>query len=239
MNRIAVIDLGTGNLRSVARALEAAAGEGCEVRVSAAAPDVLRADRVVFPGQSAIGSVMDRLRGDPALLQALLRALEAKPFLGICIGLQALYAHSSEDDGVQGLDILGGDVRHFLEAGGTDGALIDPVSGRRLKIPHMGWNTVLQNSEQKGDQEGGGKDGQAGGHPLWRGIPQDAWFYFVHSYCAIADEPGEVYGTTRYGVNFAAAAGRANVFAVQFHPEKSQRNGLALLGNFIRWDGAS
>lgn len=239
MNRIAVIDPGTGNLRSVARALETAAGKGCEVRVTAAASEVLQADRVVFPGQSAIGSVMDRLRGDPALLQAMLEAIEAKPFLGICIGLQALYAHSSEDGGVEGLDILGGDVRHFLEAGGTNGALIDPVSGRRLKIPHMGWNTVLRSSSRERDEEGGGEGGQPGDHPLWRGIPQDAWFYFVHSYCAMADAPGEVYGTTRYGVDFAAAAGRANVFAVQFHPEKSQRNGLALLGNFIRWDGAS
>jgi glutamine amidotransferase len=231
MNRIAVIDLGTGNLRSVARALETAAGNGCEVRVSDAASDVSRADRVVFPGQSAIGSVMDKLRGDRALLEALLEAIEAKPFLGICIGLQALYAHSSEDGGVRGLDILGGGVRHFLEAGGVDGALTDPESGRRLKIPHMGWNNV--------HQDGGQNGGHDGGHPLWRGIGQDAWFYFVHSYCAISKTPGEVYGTTSYGVEFAAAAGRANVFAVQFHPEKSQRNGLELLGNFVRWDGAS
>lgn len=224
MNRIVVIDLGTGNLRSVSRAVQAAAGDGCEVRVSDSAWDVERADRVVFPGQSAMGSVMERLRGNGALLEALLEAVAAKPFLGICIGLQAMYARSSEDGGVECLGVLGGEVRHFLEGrDGGDEGLTDPRTGRRLKIPHMGWNNVRQ------DQS----------HPLWRGIPSDAWFYFVHSYCAFSNEPAEVYGTTRYGLEFAAAAGRRNVFAVQFHPEKSQRNGLELLANFAVWDGAA
>lgn len=221
MERIAVIDLGTGNLRSVARALEAAGG-ACDVRVSNAAADVAGADRVVFPGQSAMGAVMERLRGDPGLLEALMAAIESKPFLGICIGLQALYRHSSEDGGVRGLDILDGEVRHFLEVGDADaGALTDPHSGRRLKIPHMGWNNLRQVRD----------------HPLWQGIDQDAWFYFVHSYCAFDGAASQVFGRTRHGLEFDAAAGRGNIFAVQFHPEKSQRNGLQLLANFVTWDG--
>jgi len=224
MSRIAVIDLGTGNLRSVARALETAAGAGCEVRVTESADEVARADRVVFPGQSAIGSVMARLRGNPGLLKAVLEAIENKPFLGICIGLQALYRYSTEDGGVECLGVLDGEVRHFLEASGErQAALTDPETGARLKVPHMGWNTVRLDRD----------------HPLWRGIEPDSWFYFVHSYCAFPDAAGEVFGTTTHGVDFAAAAARGNVFAVQFHPEKSQRNGLELLGNFVNWDGAS
>jgi len=222
MNRIAVIDLGTGNLRSVARALETAGGGGCEVRVTAEAAQVAAADRVVFPGQSAIRSVMERLRGDHALHDAVLDAVRGRPFLGICIGLQALYGRSSEDGGVTCLNILDGEVLHFLEAAGED-AFHDPGSGARLKIPHMGWNRVRQNR----------------GHPMWRGIEQDAWFYFVHSYCAVPGSDAELYGSTEYGLQFAAAAARGNVFAVQFHPEKSQHHGLQLLGNFIGWDGAS
>jgi glutamine amidotransferase len=222
MKRIAVIDLGTGNLRSVARALETAAGGGCDVHVTSDAGEVARADKVVFPGQSAIASVMERLRGEPSLLQALLEALDSKPFLGICIGLQALYAHSSEDGGVEGLGILQGEVRHFLEARRDDaGAFTDPGTGVKLKIPHMGWNNLRQVRT----------------HRLLRGIDQDAWFYFVHSYCSFSGPADEVYGTTTYGLDFDAAAGRGNVFAVQFHPEKSQRNGLKLLGNFVAWDG--
>lgn len=222
MNRIAVIDLGTGNLRSVARALETAGGARCEVTVTDAAADVAGADRVVFPGQSAMGSVMDRLRANPPLLDAVAGAIQGKPFLGICIGLQALYGHSSEDGGVDGLGVLAGEVRHFLEAGGQRAGTLADEAGHRLKIPHMGWNNVRQQRS----------------HPLWLGIAQDAWFYFVHSYCAFSGVRDEVYGTATYGLEFAAAAGRGNVFAVQFHPEKSQRNGLELLGNFVAWDGA-
>lgn len=223
MKRIAVIDLGTGNLRSVARALETASGGGWVIQVTSAAEDVDGADKVVFPGQSAIASVMDRLRRDTDLLESLMSAIRSRPFLGICIGLQALYEHSTEDGGVDGLGILTGRVEHFLEAqqGDDSGALTDPARGYRLKIPHMGWNNLRQVRD----------------HPLWRGIEQDAWFYFVHSYCSFTGAPGEVYGKTSYGLLFDAAAGRDNVFAVQFHPEKSQRNGLQLLGNFLNWDG--
>jgi imidazole glycerol-phosphate synthase subunit HisH len=167
---------------------------------------------------------MERLRGNPALLDAVMEAIDTRPFLGICIGLQALYGYSSEDGGVECLGVLKGEVRHFLEArGGGSGDFTDPESGARLKIPHMGWNNVRLDRD----------------HPLWRGIGQDSWFYFVHSYCALPDSRDQICGTTRYGVDFAAAAARGNVFAVQFHPEKSQRNGLELLGNFINWDGTS
>lgn len=223
MNRIAVIDLGTGNLRSVARALETAGGAGCEVLITESAGDVARADRVVFPGQSAIGSVMDRLRGNAALLAAVVEAMKSKPFLGICIGLQALYEYSSEDGGVECLGVLHGEVRHFLEAPGSTEAFTEPGTGRRLKIPHMGWNNARRTRP----------------HPLWDGIDQDAWFYFVHSYCALPAADEEVCATATYGLVFAAAASKGNLFAVQFHPEKSQRNGLTLLANFTRWDGTS
>jgi len=222
MNRIVVIDLGTGNLRSVARALETVAPSGSEIRVTESAREVAGAERVVLPGQSAMGSVMARLRGNEDLLEAVNEALRDKPFLGICIGLQALYAHSSEDGGVACLGLLQGAVRHFREVSGDpDGRFIDPATGARLKIPHMGWNNVHQSRT----------------HALWRGIDQDAWFYFVHSYCAFPDTAEEVFATTDYGLGFTAAAGRGNVFAVQFHPEKSQRNGLELLTNFTAWDG--
>lgn len=221
MNRITVIDLGTGNLRSVARALETVAGGACEVRVSDVAEDVSSADKVVFPGQSAIGSCMGKLRGNGALFEALVEATETKPFLGICIGLQALYGHSSEDGGVECLNVLQGEVRHFLDAPGGPEAFGPAENGRKLKIPHMGWNNVRQTVD----------------HPLWRGIGQDAWFYFVHSYCAFPNAEDEIYGIARHGLDFAAAGGKQNVFAVQFHPEKSQRNGLELLRNFIQWNG--
>jgi glutamine amidotransferase len=221
MTRITVIDLGTGNLRSVARALETVAEGSCDVRVSDTAEDVAGADKIVFPGQSAIGSCMDKLRSDNHLFEAVVEATRTRPFLGICIGLQALYGHSSEDGGVECLHILDGEVRHFLEAPGGPEAFAAAADGTKLKIPHMGWNNVHRTVD----------------HPLWRGIEQDAWFYFVHSYCAFPAVDGEAYGTARHGLDFAAAAGKRNLFAVQFHPEKSQRNGLELLKNFIQWDG--
>lgn len=221
MTCITVIDLGTGNLRSVARALEKASDGGCEIRVSDKAEDVADADKVVFPGQSAIGSCMEKLRSGGDLFKALAEAVETRPFLGICIGLQALFSHSSEDGGVECLHVLDGEVLHFLEAPGGPDAFAAAGNGLRLKIPHMGWNNVYQTIE----------------HPLWYGIEQEAWFYFVHSYCVFPAAEREVYATTWHGLNFAAAAGKRNLFAVQFHPEKSQRNGLKLLKNFIQWDG--
>ncbi len=214
MNSVAVIDYGMGNLRSVCKALEHVAPAASVVLTSD--PDVLvRADRVVFPGQGAIGgcvAALDRL----SLRAAVLQVMNTKPFLGICLGLQALYEFSEEGGGTPALGVLPGTVPLFPRE-----QMRDPGTGQRLKVPHMGWNQVHQVAE----------------HPLWQGIPQDARFYFVHSYYADSGDRKQVMGVTEYGIRFTSAAGRENIFAVQFHPEKSQHAGLRLLGNFVRWDG--
>lgn len=207
MDTVAVIDYGMGNLRSVCKAIEHVAPKA-SVRL-AADPDAIRsADRVVFPGQGAIGGCVRALDAG-GMRQALLDALETKPFLGLCLGLQALYEFSDEDEGTRGLGVLPGRVRRF------------PPGTPQTKVPHMGWNEVRQTVP----------------HPLWKGIGQNTRFYFVHSYYAESRDPAAVAGTTDYTVRFTSAAARANIFAVQFHPEKSQQPGLRLLENFMRWDG--
>jgi glutamine amidotransferase len=213
MTTVAVIDYGMGNLRSVVKAIEHVAPKA-NVTLTASAEAVRRADRVVFPGQGAIGGCMTALaRG--GLREALLAALADKPFLGICLGLQALYEWSEEGGGTPGFGILRGAVRRFRPERLRDEA------GRPLKVPHMGWNQVHRLKD----------------HPLWRGIPQDARFYFVHSYYADSAVHADIAGQTEYAVQFTSAAARANIFAVQFHPEKSQKAGLRLLENFVAWDG--
>jgi glutamine amidotransferase len=212
MTTVAVLDYGMGNLRSVCKAIEHVAPQARVVLTSDAA-DLRRAARVVFPGQGAITGCMTAL-GSAGLREALQDSLRTRPFLGICLGLQALYESSEEGGGTNCLGILPGRVRHFPPAR-------DPASGQPLKIPHMGWNQVRQERA----------------HPLWSDIPQDARFYFVHSYYAESAISGDAVGTTEYGLRFTAAAARDNIFAVQFHPEKSQRAGLKLLENFINWDG--
>lgn len=207
MSTVAVIDYGMGNLRSVCKALARVAPDA-NVRLAADAASVRAADRVVFPGQGAIGGCITAL-GRDGLQAAVLDAIKTKPFLGICLGLQALYDHSEEGGGIDGLGILPGRVRRF--------APTDPT----LKVPHMGWNQVQQTTA----------------HPLWSGIAPNTRFYFVHSYYADTADPRWVTGTTDYGVRFTSAAARANIFAVQFHPEKSQQAGLTLLKNFMAWNG--
>lgn len=209
MTRVAIIDYGMGNLRSVAKAIEHVA-PGTEVIVSSEATTVAAADRVVFPGQGAMPDCMRELdaRG---LRQAVLDAAANKPFLGICIGLQMLFQHSQEGD-VPGLGILAGDVRRFVDP-------VDPHSGARLKVPHMGWNGVRQTRE----------------HALWDGIGDDERFYFVHSYYVQPLDTALIAGQTDYGAVFTSAIARDNIFAVQFHPEKSAQAGLRLLANFIGW----
>ncbi len=200
-----------GNLRSVAKALEHVAPKA-RVVLAADARTIAAADRVVFPGQGAIRGCMQALLRDE-LREAVMQAARERPFLGICLGLQALYEHSEEGGGVAGLGLLAGSVRLFM-------APVD-ATGARLKVPHMGWNQVRQRCP----------------HPLWEGIADETRFYFVHSYYADAADAAETIGVTDYGVRFTSAAAYGNIFAVQFHPEKSQRAGLRLLQNFMAWDG--
>ena len=212
-DRIAVIDYGMGNLHSVAKALEHVA-PGARVVITTEPRELERADRVVFPGVGAIGDCMREFRA-AGFASALVAAIAQKPVLAICVGMQALMAHSEESGGVDCLGLLPGRVRFF-------GAPLIDTDGERLKVPHMGWNVVHQTVD----------------HPLWHGIAQDARFYFVHSYWVETDAK-LIAGTCDYGVQFAAALHRGNLFAVQFHPEKSHTDGLRLLANFATWKGGN
>jgi len=207
MTTVAVVDYGMGNLRSVAKAIEHVA-PNAKVIVTAEASVVAAADRVVVPGQGAMPDCMREL-GARGLRDAVIRAAAEKPFLGICIGLQMLFEHSEEGD-VPGLGILAGRVRRFPA---------DVVEAQGLKVPHMGWNEVAP----------------AAPHPMWSGIDERTRFYFVHSYYVEPATPDVIAGSTVYGMPFTSAVARANIFAVQFHPEKSAEAGLRLLANFIDW----
>ena len=211
MSTVLIADFGTGNLHSVINAIEVVGG-GYDVVASRSPEQILAADRVVLPGQGAIGTWMSEFE-TREIRAAVEQALRTKPVLGICLGLQALYEHSDEDGGVAGLNVFAGRVERF------DHQLMD--AGRRIKVPHMGWSAVHQH----------------GSHPLWNGIAQDTRFYFVHSYFARSACETEVAAVADYGLQFTCAAARENVFAVQFHPEKSRQQGLKLLSNFLAWDG--
>ena len=203
MNTVAVIDYGMGNLHSVAKALETAVPE-----------QIRAADRVVLPGVGAIRDCMAEIVR-LGLDEVIHDVVKSKPFLGVCVGLQALMDHSAENDGTQCLGVFPGSVEAFSSP------LYDLVSNARLKVPHMGWNHVNQMVN----------------HPLWRNIPQDSRFYFVHSYYVQPDSPEPIAASTDYGHAFASALARENIFAVQFHPEKSAKVGLMLYSNFVHWDG--
>jgi glutamine amidotransferase len=220
---IAVVDYGMGNLRSVRQALRAVAPDA-SIAVTDDPREVGLATRVVFPGQGAMPDCMRELdaRG---LREAVLEAARSKPFLGICIGLQMLFEHSAEGD-VPGLGILPGKVVRFA-ANLRDG------QGNKLKVPHMGWNQVHR-IEQPASTVGGSQ--KVDEHPLWAGIPQDARFYFVHSYYVQPQDDTLVQATSCYPQPFTCAVARDNLFAVQFHPEKSQSAGLTLLRNFVNWN---
>ncbi len=211
---VAVIDYGMGNLHSVASALQHVGAD--KVVVTHDAEQIRRADRVVFPGVGAIRDCMAeirRLKCDELLAQALEE--QHVPVLAICVGLQAMMSRSEENGGVDCLDMIPGEVRYF-------GASLKDRQGERKKVPHMGWNEVRQVRP----------------HPMWRDIADGARFYFVHSYYVHAADRDLVAGSVDYGVSADAALARDNLFAVQFHPEKSADAGLQLLRNFIQWDGS-
>lgn len=214
---IAVVDYGMGNLRSVSKALEHVVDDSQRVIVSSDAEEIANAERVVFPGQGAARDCMKQLQ-DMQLDNVVMQAAKEKPFLGICMGMQVLMSHSEENQGIDCMNFYPGNVR----------ALADALSGpslqlqkQSLKIPHMGWNEVSQKQA----------------HPLWQGIDDNARFYFVHSYYVDPNEASLTAGETHYGIEFVSAIARDNVFAVQFHPEKSAHDGLQLLKNFSRWNG--
>lgn len=209
--RCAIIDYGMGNLHSAHGALVAVAPD-TEIIITNRAEDILAADHVVLPGVGAIRDCVAEIRKQ-GMDEVVAEVAKSKPLLGICVGLQALMSHSEENNGVDCLDFFSGQVRFFgqnLQA-----------QGERLKVPHMGWNQVQQTKP----------------HPLWHDIAEGSRFYFVHSYYVQAQCAEQVYGRGAYGLDFDAALGCENVFAVQFHPEKSHVNGLKLLQNFLAWDG--
>lgn len=207
---IVVIDYGMGNLRSVSKAIEHVAGADDKVHITDDPALIRAADRVVFPGQGAARDCMAAI-SEHHLNQAVLDAARNKPFLGICMGLQVLMTRSEENNGTNLLGLFAGQVRRFLPQ--------RDAHGDQLKIPHMGWNQVHQH----------------GKHPLWQGIPQDSRYYFVHSYHVVPEDKTLVSGTTDYGIEFVSVIARDNLFATQFHPEKSADMGLRLLENFVNW----
>ncbi|MBK6471168.1 MAG: imidazole glycerol phosphate synthase subunit HisH [Betaproteobacteria bacterium] len=211
MKTVAVVDYGMGNLRSVSQAvLHVAAGTGFDVIVTRRPEEVMAAERVVLPGQGAIRDCMRELH-DSGLKDAVLHAAAHKPMLGVCVGMQMLLDHSEEQD-TPGLGLIPGRVRRFRLEG-----RLQP-DGSRYKVPQMGWNRVEQHP-----------------HPLWDGVPDRSWFYFVHSYYAAPSDARHVAGETDYGARFTCAVARDNIFATQFHPEKSAEQGLALYRNFLHW----
>ena len=212
MSTVAVVDYGMGNLKSVSQAvIKAAEGSGVEVVVTQKAEDVLAAERIVLPGQGAIRDCMRELR-DSGMLEAVLDAAERKPMLGVCVGMQMLLDRS-EEQSTAGLGLIPGEVRRFRFEGRLQ------ADGSRFKVPQMGWNRVRQDAA----------------HPLWAGIPDDSWFYFVHSFFAAPANAAHSAGTTEYGERFTSAVARDNIFATQFHPEKSADLGLQLYRNFLHW----
>ena len=221
---VAVIDYGMGNLRSVSQAVEHAAKDLNVKVIVTNDPDVVhRAERVVLPGQGAMRDCMRELREahGGGLLTAVLDAAANKPLMGVCVGMQMLLDHSEEQD-TPGLGLIPGKVIRFR----LDGQ-IQP-DGSRYKVPQMGWNQVSQS------RHAGVWGGQP--HPVWNGIPDNSYYYFVHRYHAVVDNPQHIAGETDYGVRFTCAVARDNIFATQFHPEKSSEHGLALYRHFLLWN---
>jgi len=217
---VAVVDYGMGNLRSVSQAVQhVARGSGFDVVVTSRPEDVMLADRIVLPGQGAIADCMRELVAS-GLLESVLQAAANKPLFGVCVGMQMLLTHSAEGRpgdggaGTRGLGLIPGEVLKFDLAG----QLQD--DGSRYKVPQMGWNQVAQSVPT---------------HPIWQGVPDNSYFYFVHSFYARPSDARHTAGATCYGERFCAAIARDNIFATQFHPEKSADQGLALYRNFLNW----
>lgn len=213
MQRIAVIDYGMGNLRSVSKAIEKVAPQD-EVIVSADAAIIESADRIVCPGQGAAADCMQALNSS-GLAEVVANTVSTRPFLGICMGFQVMLGRSDENNGVDCLNVVPGKVTRFAEP------LMDSSTGQRLKVPHMGWSQVRQTRT----------------HSLWSGIADGSRFYFAHSYYCEPDDESVVTGRCHYGHDIAISVAQKNLFACQFHPEKSAGDGLQLLKNFTQWDG--
>jgi len=214
MQRIAVIDYGMGNLRSVSKAIEHVAPDD-EVIVTSDASTIESADRIVCPGQGAAADCMAALHRT-GMASVVAKTVTTRPFLGICMGYQVLFTRSDENAGVPCLDILPGHVKRFADP-------LHDTDGGRLKVPHMGWSEVEQ----------------AKAHPLWAEIGDCSRFYFAHSYFCVPDDEATITGLCRYGHDIAVSVANNNVFACQFHPEKSAADGLQLLKNFTQWNGES
>lgn len=213
MSTVAVVDYGSSNLRSVVKALETVAGARHQIVVADDASTVANADRVVFPGQGAIGDCMARLHAQ-GLVDVIRECARTRPFFGICLGLQSLVTHSAEDGGTACLDVFAGEVRRFPDHPPP------AADGSPRKVPHMGWNQVAWTRD----------------HPVTHGIPSDTRFYFVHSYYVVPQDSTLTLGYTDYIQPFTAALASGYVIATQFHPEKSAHAGLKLLENFLAWN---
>lgn len=213
MQRTAILDYGSSNLHSVAKALRFVADKRHEILITDQRQVILDADRVVFPGQGAIGQCMQQLK-NAQLIEIIKECVTNKPFLGICMGLQLLLDESAENGGVAGLGIIPGKVIRFKNG-------IKNQKNEICKVPHMGWNQVQQKSD----------------HPLWKKITNNSHFYFIHSYYVQTEKSHDTAAETDYITKFTSVIAKENIFATQFHPEKSQQMGLTLLHNFLSWDG--
>jgi len=218
MQRIAVIDYGMGNLRSVSKAIECVAPND-EVLVTSNSKQIASADRIVCPGQGAAADCMAALN-DAQLVEPIKAIIGTRPFMGICMGLQVLLSQSEENGGVDCMNVLPGQVKRF-------GRPLMSSDHQRLKVPHMGWSEVKQTQSLSQS------------HSMWNGISDGARFYFAHSYYCVPDDVMSVVGSCVYGNEFCVAVAAKQLFACQFHPEKSGKDGLQLLRNFVAWDGAA
>lgn len=221
MKTVAIIDYGMGNLHSAKKAVEHVAPD-TTVLVTDNAEKIREADRVILPGVGAIRDCMAEMHR-LGVVDLVREVSQDRPFLGICVGMQALMESSQENGGVDCLGLVKGQVKLFTNGQADGKPVLLESDGEALKVPHMGWNIVQQTQS----------------HPLWAGIADGTRFYFVHSYYITLDPSETAAGMTHYGVDFAAALSKGNVFAVQFHPEKSQHGGLQLLSNFLAWNGES